>query len=416
MSEPPDAAAQGALSGIRILDLSRVLAGPYCSMVLADYGAEVIKVEKPGSGDGTRQWGPPWVGSESAYFLSVNRNKKSITLDLKQAAGRDLARRLAKRSDVLIENFKPRTAARLGLGYPRLSTDNPGLIYCSISGYGQSGPYSDRPGYDAMIQAQGGIMSITGPRDGEPHKVGVAIVDISAGLFAATAILAALHSRQQTGTGQHIDVALLDSQVAWLANVAQNYLATGDPPSRHGNAHPNIVPYETLPTADGQLALAVGSDQQYERFCHAADRPDLWADLRFRSNDGRVTHRQELVPKLRRLLASKPTADWLRLLLAADIPASAVNDIPAVLADPQVRARGMVQSAEHPTLGKIDLLGPVAKLSATPATVRSAPPLLGADTEAVLGDLLGCSAAELQELAGQGVTQPRQGSDLEAKS
>ena len=246
-------------------------------MVLSDYGAEVIKVERPGTGDGTRQWGPPWVGSESAYFLSVNRNKKSVVLNLKEPAGQRVAGQLAAECDVLIENFKPGTAERMGLGYTSLAAGNPGLIYCSISGYGQTGPYRDRPGYDSMIQAQGGIMSITGPRAGDPQKVGVAIVDVSAGLFAATAILAALHARKENGEGQHIDVALLDSQVGWLANVAQNYLATGEPPRRYGNAHPNIVPYETFATQDGHLALAVGTDEQFERFCRAVDRADLWA-------------------------------------------------------------------------------------------------------------------------------------------
>jgi crotonobetainyl-CoA:carnitine CoA-transferase CaiB-like acyl-CoA transferase len=373
-------------------------------MILADYGAEVIKVERPGAGDGTRQWGPPWVGDESAYFLSVNRNKKSVTLDLKQPEGQELARRLAAQSDVLIENFKPGTAERLGLGYAGLASDNPGIIYCSISGYGQTGPYRNRPGYDFMIQAQGGVMSITGPSDGEPHKVGVAIVDVSAGLYAATAILAALHSRRETGAGQHIDVALLDSQVGWLANVAQNYLATGETPPRHGNAHPNIVPYETFATADGQVALAIGTDGQYERFCRAIDRPDLWADERFRTNGGRVTHRRELVPQLQDLFRSRPTAEWLELLLAAAIPASAIHDIPSVLADPQVRAREMVQSVRHSTLGEIELVGPVAKLSGTPAEVRSAPPVLGADTERVLSEVLGCTPADLEDLRRSGVT------------
>jgi crotonobetainyl-CoA:carnitine CoA-transferase CaiB-like acyl-CoA transferase len=392
------------LVGIRVLDLSRVLAGPYCSMVLSDYGAEVIKVERPGSGDDTRQWGPPWVGSESAYFLSVNRNKKSVTLDLKRPEGAQMARRLAGRSDVLIENFKPGAADRMGLGYDDLAADNPGLVYCSISGYGRTGPYRDRPGYDFMIQAQGGVMSITGPADGEPHKVGVAIVDVSAGLFAATAVLAALHSRNETGSGQHIDVALLDSQVAWLSNVAQNYLATGDPPERHGNAHPNIVPYEAFPTADGQIALAVGNNSQFERFCSAVGRPDLWADERFRTNSLRVMHRV-LVPELQRLFETRATSEWLEVLLAAAIPASAINDIPSVLADPQVRARDMVQTAEHDTLGEIELVGPVAKFSATPAAVRTAPPVLGADTRAVLGELLGCDTAELDELERRGVIQ-----------
>ena len=404
MSEQPTAGTAGALAGLRVLDLSRVLAGPYCSMVLSDYGAEVIKIERPGSGDDTRHWGPPWIEGESAYFLSVNRNKKSVTLDLKQPAGRDIARRLAGQSDVVIENFKPGTAERLGLGYSELAADNPGLVYCSISGYGQTGPYRDRPGYDFMIQAHGGLMSITGASDGGPHKVGVAIVDISAGLFAATAILAALNERQESKVGQQIDVSLLDSQLGWLANVAQNYLVTGEAPSRHGNAHPNIVPYETFPTADGELALAIGNDSQYERFCQAVERPELWTDERFRSNDGRVRHRQLLVPELQLLFAKRSTAYWLQLLMAADIPASAINDIPTALADPQVQAREMVQSARHETLGEIELIGPVAKFSRTPAAVRAAPPVLGADTRSVLGERLGLTATELGNLERQGVT------------
>ncbi len=405
MSQEAKPTAEGALADLRVLDLSRILAGPYCSMVLADYGAEVIKIERPGIGDGTRQWGPPWVGTESAYFLSVNRNKKSVALDLKQPSGQELARRLARRSDVVIENFKAGTAERLGLGYPRLSKENPGLVYCSITGYGQTGPYRDRPGYDFVIQAQGGIMSVTGASDGEPHKVGVAIVDVSTGLFATTAILAALHSRQTSGKGQHIDVALLDAQVAWLANVAQNYLVTGEPPQRHGNAHPNIVPYESFPTADSQIALAIGSNEQYERFCQAVGQPDLWTDARFRTNHGRVTHRRVLVAKLQRLFSQKPTADWLELLWAAALPASAINDLPALFADPQVRARAMVQSVDHATQGKIEVVGPVAKFSATPASVRTAPPILGADTRTVLREILECTQEELEEFERQGVTQ-----------
>ncbi len=409
MTKAKGLSPEGALAGIRILDLSRILAGPYCSMVLSDYGAEVIKVERPGEGDGTRQWGPPWVETESAYFLSVNRNKKSIELDLTKPKGLELAQRLAQKSDVLIENFKPGTAERLGLGYATLEAENPGLVYCSISGYGQTGPYRHRPGYDFMIQAQGGLMSITGPSDGEPHKVGVAIVDVSAGLFAATAILAALQSRNTTGTGQHIDVALLDAQIAWLANVAQNYLATGEPPIRHGNAHPNIVPYETFSTADGQLALAIGTSEQFERFCRTVDRPDLWANDRFQTNSQRVTHRKELVPELQRLFETRPTSEWLDMLTDASIPVGPINDIPAVLADPHVRARGMIQSVQHATLGKVDLVGPVAKFSDTPAAVRSAPPLLGADTEAVLTEVLGCTAVEIEELSNEGVTSPSVG-------
>lgn len=394
---------QSALSDVCVLDLSRVLAGPYCTQLLSDYGAEVIKIEQPGLGDGTRQWGPPWVDGESAYFLSVNRNKKSVTLNLKTPEGQQILKRLVAGADVFIENFRPGTLARLGLDYESLAAVQPGLIYCSITGYGQTGPYRDRPGYDFIIQAQGGIMSITGPADGEPYKVGVAIVDITAGLFAASAILAALHHRERTGKGQYIDVALLDSQVAWLANVAHNYFATGEPPQRYGNAHPNIVPYETFPTADGYVALAVGTDRQYERFCQVVGRPDLWEDERFQTNAGRVTHRDVLVPLLQALFRTRPTQYWVDLMVQAGIPVGPINDIPTVFADPQVQARGMVQEVEHPTAGPIQVLGPVAKMSETPAQVRSAPPLLGAHTAEVLSRRLGYTAEEIEALRRNGV-------------
>ena len=386
------------LSDILVLDLSRVLAGPYCTMVLADYGADVIKVEEPGSGDGTRGWGPPWVGDESAYFLAANRNKRSLTVDLKSAAGRALVCDLAARADVVIENFKVGGAAKLGLDYATLAAINPRLLYCSITGYGQSGPYRDRAGYDFIIQAQGGIMSVTGPEEGEPTKVGVAIADITAGLFAATAILAALHERERSGRGQFVDVALLDAQIAWLANVAHNYLATGEPPARYGNAHPSIVPYETFPTADGRIAVGIGTDGQYRKFCAAAGRPDLAEDERFRTNTGRVEHRHVLVPLLQELFQTRPSAEWLGMLAALGVPAGPINDVAAALEDPHVQARGMVQRVEHATEGSIQVLGPVAKFSRTPATVRSAPPPLGHHTDEVLRDVLGYDATQIAEL------------------
>lgn len=395
--------SEKALADIRIIDLSRVLAGPYCTMMLADYGAEVIKIEQPGQGDGTRQWGPPWVGDQSAYFLSVNRNKKSITLNLKSAAGQTILKKLARESDVLIENFKPGTVKRLGIDYQTLSQENPGLIYCAITGYGQTGPYRDRPGYDFMIQAQGGIMSITGPATGEPYKVGVAIVDITAGLFAAGAILTALHHRHQSGQGQYIDIALLDAQVAWLANVAHNYFASGQTPQRYGNAHPNIVPYETFSTADGYVAIAIGTDSQYHRFCDVTGRPDLWEDGRFQTNAGRVAHRAELIPMLQALARTRTTGEWINLLVDANIPVAPINDIPTILDDPQIKARQMVQEVEHATVGPIQLLGPVAKLSQTPAEIHSAPPTLGADTEAILHNQLGYSSEQIADLRKNGV-------------
>jgi len=392
---------RGALSEIRVIDLSRVLAGPYCTMMLADYGADVIKIERPGVGDGSRAWGPPWVGEQSAYFLSVNRNKKSMTLNLKQAEGREILKKLVEGGDVLVENFKAGTMERLGLGYEALAGINPGLVYCAITGYGQNGPYRDRPGYDFIIQAQGGIMSITGPADGEPHKVGVAIVDVTAGLFAATAILAALQERERSGRGQYIDVALLDAQLAWLVNVAQNFFVTGETPGRYGNAHPNIVPYETFATADGFIAVGVGSDGQFRRLCAAIGWPDLWEDERFRTNDGRVRHRQTLVPILQGALRARTTEAWMARLLDAEVPAAPINDIPAIMADPQVAAREMVQEVGGPQ-GRMRQVGPVAKLSRTPADVRSAPPLLGADTAAVLRGM-GYSRAEIERLRAEGI-------------
>jgi len=390
-----------ALDGIRIIDLSRVLAGPYCTMLLADYGAEVIKIEQPGSGDPTRAWGPPWVGEQSAYFLTANRNKRSLTLDLKAAEGQAIARRLIAAADVVVENFMPGTAATFGLDYETLAATQPGLIYCSITGFGQTGPYRDRAGYDFMIQAEGGIMSITGPADGEPHKVGVAIVDISAALYAATAILAALHHRDRTGRGQSIDVALFDAQIGWLANVAHNAFA-GTTPQRYGNAHPNIVPYETFPTADGLIAVGIGSDAQWRRFCALAGRPDLAGEPHYADNAGRVAARAELIPRLGEVFRARPSAEWLAALAAARIPAAPINDVPAALADPQTAAREMVQWVTHPTQGAQQVLGPVAKLSATPAGVRAAPPTLGEHTAAILSEL-GYSDEEMAGLRARSV-------------
>lgn len=391
------------LGDLRVIDCSRVLAGPYCTMLLADYGAEVIKIEQPGCGDGTRQWGPPWVGELSAYFISVNRNKKSITLNLKSEIGREILEKLIASADVFIENFKPGTMKRLGLDYETVAQTHPALIYCSITGYGQTGPYRDRPGYDFAIQAQGGIMSITGPAEREPHKVGVAIVDITAGLYAANAILTALHFRERTGRGQYIDVALFDSQLGWLANVAQNYLTSGETPGRFGNAHPNIVPYETFDTADGSLALAIGTDAQYQRFCEAAGRPDLWQDPRYGTNPGRVAAREELIPLLQALFLTRNTEAWIALLLQENIPVGPVNDIPSALNDPQIKARQMVEEIELESGETIKLIGPVAKLSGTPAQIRTAPPALGCDTEQVLGHLLDFSPDAVKGLREKGI-------------
>ena len=388
-----------ALNQIRILDLSRILAAPYCTQLLGDYGAEIIKIEQPESGDGTRQWGPPWVGEgearQSAYFLSANRNKQSVTINLKSATGIALIKELVGKCDVLIENFLPGTMQRLGLDYACLREQHPRLIYCSITGYGQTGPYKDRPGYDAVIQAQGGVMAITGEPDGPPMKVGVAIADITTGLFAANAILAALYHREHSGHGQYIDVALFDAQVAWLANVAHNVLA-GAPPKRYGNGHPSIVPYQSFETADGWIYVAVGNDAQYKRLCECAGCLHLWLDERFQTNPGRVTHREALIAQWQATFAQRSTAEWEALLLAHDIPASRINTLEQVLGDPQVQARRMVQEVDG-----VQLLGPVAKLSATPAAIHSAPPTLGQHTQSVLRDLLGKTEEEISALRQQ---------------
>jgi formyl-CoA transferase len=372
-------------------------------MLLADMGAEVLKVEQPGAGDGSRQWGPPWVGDQSAYFMSVNRNKKSVTLNLKHPEGQGILKKLLSNADVLVENFKPGTLKRMGLDYETLSADYPRLIYCSITGYGQTGPYKDRPGFDFMIQAQGGLMSLIGPAEGPPYKVGVAIVDVTAGLYAINAILAALHYRTQTGEGQFIDIALLDSQIAWLINVAHNYFATDNAPDRYGNAHPNIVPYEIFPTRNGHLALAIGSDNQYHRFCEIVNRPDLWENEHFRTNAGRVQQRETLIPILQNLFQERTTVEWIDLCVKHNIPIGPINDVPTVLADPQVISRGMVQEIEHPILGTIQQLGPVAKFSKTPAELRSAPPLLGEHTESILRDEIGYRDSHIAQLRADGV-------------
>jgi len=384
-----------------------VLAGPYATMLLGDFGARVIKIEQPGSGDDTRRWGPPFTANgESAYFFAANRNKESVTLDLKSAAGRQLLLELAAKADVLVENFKVGTLERLGLDYLSLREINPQLIYCSVTGYGQTGPYRHRPGYDTAIEAQGGIMSITGPAagpDGEPYKVGIAIVDVTTGLHATIAILAALHHRQLTGEGQYIDIALFDVQLSWLINVASAYLVSGEPPKRYGNAHASIVPYQTMPTADGWLMLAVGNDGQFTALCQGLGCADLAKDERFATNPKRVANRATLVPLLEERFRTQPIAFWVERLTAANVPCSPVNDIPTALADPQAVARQMVQTVEHPITGSIPQLGPVAKMSGTPAEIRSAPPLLGEHTENVLQELLGYSKEEIKKWRKDGV-------------
>jgi formyl-CoA transferase len=389
--------SNSALSGIRIIDFSRVLAGPYCTMLLADFGADVIKIESL-DGDDTRQWGPPWLDGESAYYLSVNRNKRSLTLDLKHPRGRDVARRLAEKADILVENFKVGGMARFGLDYETLSQTNPGLIYCSITGYGQNGPYRSLAGYDFIIQAEGGLMSITGPLQGPPYKVGVAIVDITAGMYASHAILAALHHREKTGEGQFIDVALFDSQLGWLANVGQNYLVSEKPPQRYGNAHANIVPYEVFQTFDGYLALGIGNDRQYQILCDAANRPDLWNDECFQTNPGRVTHRRELIPLLQAVFLTQTTSEWITSLSKLGIPIGPINDIPSALRHPQATARQMVQEAKRADGSPVKMVGPVAKLSKTPACISAPPPKLGEQTREILEQELELSPDEIEIL------------------
>jgi len=387
-----------ALSDLLILDFSRVLAGPYATMVLADLGARVIKIEQPGLGDETRQWGPPFTeDGRSAYFIAVNRNKQSVTLNLKHPDGQAIARTLAQRADVLIENFLPGTMARLGLSYDDLRIVNPRLIYCSITGYGQYGPDAHRPGYDTVIQAEGGLMSITGDPDGPPMKTGVAIADITTGLYATTSILAALHYRTLSGEGQYIDLALFDVQLSWLANVASAYLISGQPPRRYGNAHATIVPYQPFAAADGYIMIAVGNDRQFARFCQVLDRPEWVTDERFATNPARVINRERLIAAIAEIIAREPVAVWVEKLHAADVPCGPVNDIPTALHSRQAQARAMVQQIDG-----IRMVGPAPVFSATPATIRSASPVLGADTEAVLAEF-GYSAEQIRRFRAEGI-------------
>ncbi len=404
----------GTLSHLRVLDLSRVLAGPWASQVLADLGAEVIKVERPGAGDESRAWGPPWLRDaggeetgESAYFASANRGKKSITVDVTRPEGQAVVRRLAERSDVLLENFKVGALARHGLGYGDLAALNPGLVYCSITGFGQTGPYRNRPGYDFMIQAMGGLMSVTGEPDGAPGggpmKVGVAITDLLTGMYAATAVLAALAHRDRSGRGQHVDLALLDVQVATLANQAESFLASGRAPGRLGNAHPSIVPYQAFATRDGHVALAVGNDGQFARLCDVAGRPELARDPRYATNAARVENRAALVAVLAPLLAARASRDWIAALEAAGVPCGPINDVAQVFDDPQVQHRGMRVTAPHPVAGSVPMVASPIRLSLTPVVHDVPPPTLGQHTREVLVGLLGMDEAEVVALGEKGV-------------
>jgi len=388
------------LSGIFVLDLTRVLSGPYCTMMLADLGARVIKVEQPMKGDDTRAWGPPFLGSESAYFLSVNRNKKSVALDLKDPRTRPVLSALIARADVLVENFRPGTMERLGLGYEALSEASPRLIYCSISGFGQTGPRRLEPGYDAMMQAEGGLMSITGAEDGPPFRLGVAIADIATGMFAVQAILAALLARQRTGRGQRVDVAMLDAVASLLTYQASSAFATGATPTRMGNRHPSIAPYDTFAAADGEFVLSVGNDEQFRRLAAVVNRDGLADDPRFATNADRVARYDELRQDLSAAFAPWRRAELIAALTAAGVPCGAVRSVTEALADPQLAARDMIVPLEHATAGPIRVLGSPLKLSATPATVRTPPPALGQHTFEVLRDEAGLTDAQIAELLG----------------
>jgi crotonobetainyl-CoA:carnitine CoA-transferase CaiB-like acyl-CoA transferase len=403
-----------ALSHVTVLDLSRVLAGPWAGQVLADLGAEVIKIERPGAGDDTRGWGPPFLrdaqgndSADAAYYLCANRNKKSITVDFTTSEGQSIVRSLASKSDVVLENFKVGGLAAYGLDYEALRAINPRLIYCSITGFGQTGPYAPRAGYDLLVQAMGGLMSITGRQDDEPgagpQKAGVAVTDILTGLYATIGVLAALSHRDRTGIGQHIDIGLLDVQVACLANQAMNYLVSGSAPRRTGNAHPNLVPYQDFPTRDGYMVIAVGNDAQFARLCLAMGLADLAGDPSFASNKSRVANRRELIDKLSAVTVTHPTAHWVAALESVGVPAGPINSLDAVFDDPQVCARNMRIDLPHPVAGRVSLVANPLRLSETPVTYRSAPPPLGAQTSEVLAERLAMSAADIAELRAKGI-------------
>lgn len=388
------------LDGITVLDLTRVLSGPYCTMLLADMGARVIKIEQPGKGDDTRHWGPPFLAGESTYFLSTNRNKESVTLDFKTAEGRAIVNGLLDRCDIVVENFRPGTLAKLGLDYAAIAPAHPRLVYCSIAGFGQTGPRHHEPGYDAVMQAEGGLMSITGAADGPPYRLGVAIADIVTGMFAAQGIAFALFARERTGRGQHVDVAMLDSVAALLSYQAAIYFATGAAPGRMGNRHPTIVPYETFAASDGDFVLAVGNDQQWRTFCGVAG---IEPEERFATNRQRVTRYAELKPVIEDRLRMHARQHWIDRFKAAGVPCGSVRDLHEVFTDPQLEARDMVATVEHVTIGALRLLGVPVKLSDTPGGIRSAPPTLGQHTEAVLGHDLGMTREAVDGLRARGI-------------
>ncbi len=392
------------LDGVRVVDLTRILAGPYCTMLLGDLGADVIKVEVPGRGDDTRQWGPPFTaGGESAYFLAANRNKRSLTLNLKSERGRLILKKLIRQADVLIENFRMGTLEKWGLDYEQLIELKPDLIYCTVTGYGYTGPYRDRPGYDFIVQALGGFMSVTGPEDGEPFRAGIAIADLASGIYACNAVLASLYARERTGAGQRIDISLLDCQVALMSYVASNYLVSGDPPRRFGNAHPNIVPYQVFEAADGYFAFAAGNDNQWEKFCRSVDREAWLADERFATNPTRLENRSELVRLLNELFSTRSVEHWIQLCESVGLPAGPINTMDAVLSDPQVLARELVVDVPHPTEGSVPLLRSPLNIPTAPSEVRYPPPTLGQHTDQILSELLSFDSAEIQALREAGV-------------
>ena len=374
---------QAVLSDVVVVDLSRVLAGPYCTMMLGDLGATVIKVEQPGRGDDTRQFGPPYIAGESAYYLGLNRNKYSILLDFSTAEGKQRLLELIRTATVLVENFRPGTLQRQGLDYETLKAINPGLIYCSISGYGQTGPYASRPGYDFVAQAESGVMAVTGEIDGDPQRVGSPVGDVSAGMFACTAILAALRVRDRTGQGQHIDIALIETTMSLLSNVASNYLISGEEAPRFGNWHPNIVPYQAFHTRDGHVVVSCGNDRLYQSLCRLLGREDLASDPRFATNPQRVRNRNELVPVLQEAFLARTTDEWLPELRAVGIPCGPINSVSQIFNDPHIQARGYVWECDHPKAGKIKLAGSPMHFSETPTRLYKAPPLLGEDDEKV---------------------------------
>jgi len=404
----------GPLSHIRVLDLSRVLAGPWCGQNMADLGAEVIKIERPKTGDDSRAFGPPWLKDaggretkESAYFASANRGKKSVTVNLSKPEGQELVRSLARQADVLIENYKVGDLARYGLGYDDLAKRNPRLVYASVTGFGQTGPYRERPGYDFMIQGMGGVMSITGERDDLPgggaQRVGIPIADIMTGMYATIAICAALAHREKSGRGQHLDLALLDTQVGILANQGMNYLATGNPPGRIGNAHPNIVPYQPFKTKDGDVILACGNDNLFNKFCEVAGCQSLAKDPRFATNSKRVENREEITRLLAEIFARRTTREWCDALEAAGVPNGPINNLKQVFEEPQVIARGMKIELEHAVAGKVPLIASPMKFSGTPLEFATPPPVLGQHTDEVLGKLLGLDAAAIAKLRADGI-------------